>query len=134
MRKWMGFAVGCAVVSMALVGTVQAHDGHSHSVMGTVAKIAAGFLEVTTADGTIARVVTTEKTTVTRGKAAARLADVAIGDRVVVDVGTGKTPVTARSIKLGTGPGSAVTASRVGPTTKPGKATGPPATHKHPEH
>ena len=45
----------------------------------------------------------THKTVVTRDKAPAKMADVAVGDRVVIDVGAGKKPLTALGIKLGAG-------------------------------
>jgi hypothetical protein len=134
MTSGMRFAVFGVATSMVLGGTVLAHDGHSHTLMGTVAKVSATQLEVKTKDGTLERVVTTEKTTVTRGKSTVELTDIVIGDRVVIDVGTGKAPVTARSIKLGTGTASAVTVSRLGAKTKTGKAADPPAKREHNEH
>jgi hypothetical protein len=38
---------------------------------------------------------------VTKGKSTLALKDVATGQRVVVDIGDGKTPLVARGIKLG---------------------------------
>lgn len=103
--RWFGAVTMTAVLTaapgLAPVATLRAHEGHTHTVMGTVSKVADGQLEVKTPAGKVETIVTTAKTAVTRGKDAATLKDVAAGQRVVVDVGDGKTPLTARGIKLG---------------------------------
>ncbi|MEQ1896818.1 MAG: hypothetical protein ABL971_05445 [Vicinamibacterales bacterium] len=88
-------------MSLGVATGVSAHEGHTHTVMGTVVKVSPGQIEVQTKDGKAETVVLTNKTVVTRDKVPAKLADVAVGDRLVIDVGTGSKPLKARSIKLG---------------------------------
>lgn len=93
--------LAAAALCLGLSYPALAHEGHTHTVRGTVTKVAAGQVEVKTTDGKLETVLTTAKTIVTRGTAAATLADVTVGQRVVLDVGAGKTPLTANGIKLG---------------------------------
>lgn len=84
-----------------------AHEGHAHKVMGTVSAIREPQLEVKATDGKTSTMTITEKTKVVRGKAAIKLADIAIGDRVVVTATEtkgkdGKTSLVANQIQLGT--------------------------------
>ena len=51
--------------------------------------------------GKTVTVILNDKTTVLRGKAKLDLTTLKAGDRVVVDIGDGKAPVTAREVKLG---------------------------------
>lgn len=88
-------------MSLGVATGVSAHEGHTHTVMGTVVKVSPGQVEIQTKDGKAETVVLTNRTTVTRDKTPAKLADVAAGDRVVIDVGNGSKPLKARSIKLG---------------------------------
>jgi hypothetical protein len=79
-----------------------AHEGHAHTVMGTVsALVGATQLVVKTTDGKDVTITLNDKTTVTRGAGKLTLKDVAVGQRVVVNVGDGKTPLVARDIKMG---------------------------------
>jgi hypothetical protein len=85
-----------------------AHAGHAHKVMGTVTMIAADHVMVKTKEkgATEEKVVTilvNDKTKVLKGTAAATLKDVAAGQRVVIDVGDGGQPVTAKAITIGAG-------------------------------
>lgn len=89
-------------MSLGVATGVSAHEGHTHTIMGTVVKVNPGQVEVQTKDGKAETVVITNKTAVTRDKVPARLADVAAGVRVVIDVGNGSKPLKARSIRLGT--------------------------------
>ena len=82
-------------------GFAWAHDGHAHTVMGTVTKHQENRLEVKTADGKTVAMTLNAKTTVVRGSQKLTLADLAEGQRVVVDIGDGKEPLTARQVKLG---------------------------------
>ena len=95
--RWMM----AAVVGVGMAAAAFAHDGHTHTVMGTVTKVATGQVEVKTADGKTESILTNDKTVVTMGKMAKKLADLSAGQRVVVDVGDGAKPLTARGIKLG---------------------------------
>lgn len=82
-------------------GVAIAHEGHAHTIVGTVASLKDAKLDVKTADGKTATVGVNEKTVVLRGKDKLTLRDVTAGQRVVVDVGTGKAPLVAREIKVG---------------------------------
>ncbi len=98
-RRWIGMMVVGVLVAG---GTLAAHDGHDHTVMGTVTKVGKDLVEVKTAKGEVETIATTDKTVVTKGKMMpAKLADLAVGQRVVVDVGDGKAPLTAKGIRLG---------------------------------
>ncbi len=101
MNRLTHIALVIGVLGLGLASVVRAHEGHAHSVMGTVLKVSPGQVEIQTKDGKTETVVLTHKTAVTRDKAPAKLADVAVGDRVVIDVGTGSKPLKARSIRLG---------------------------------
>ncbi len=82
-------------------GLAWAHEGHAHTVMGTVTTHHENRLEVKTADGKTVTITLNAKTTVVRGSQKLTVADLAEGQRVVVDVGEGKQPLTARQVKLG---------------------------------
>jgi hypothetical protein len=102
MTKFWAIVVGCVI---ALGAGTFAHEGHAHTVMGTVsAVVGATQLVVKTTDGKDVTVVVNDKTTVRRGTAKMTLKDVAVGQRVVVNVGEGKTPLVARDIKMGVEP------------------------------
>jgi hypothetical protein len=95
------------VLSTALVAilaapmTVWGHGGHVHKVMGTVTAQENHQLQVRTQDGKTVAIILNDKTAVLRGKSKLDLTAVKPGERVVVDIGDGKVPVTAREIKLG---------------------------------
>ncbi len=92
-----------AVAAVVLAASAAwAHDGHTHTVMGTVAALHDGQLQVVQAkDGKTVTIVLNDKTIVTRGKEKLTRAAVVAGQRVVVDVGNGAAPLTAREVKLG---------------------------------
>ena len=74
-----------------------AHGGGPH-VMGTVAALDAQHVVVKTKDGKTMSVLLNDKTTYSKGAAAATSADLKVGDRVVVHT-TGKgDPLTAGEI------------------------------------
>ena len=83
------------------VGAARAHDGHSRSVMGVVSERHDMDLLVKTKEGKILTILLTDKTEVVRGTKKLTLDAIAIGDRVVVDVGSGRAPLVARGVKLG---------------------------------
>ena len=98
-RQWIA---GAALVTALVVpGIARAHEGHEHTVMGTVTMRHDQQLEVKTTDGKSVTIALNDKTTVLRGKTKLDLAAIKQGDRVVVDVGDGKAPMTAKEIKLG---------------------------------
>lgn len=89
------------VLVLGLPVLAHAHGGHVHKVMGTVAANENNQLQVKTQDGKTVTIAINDKTAVVRGKAKLDLTALKTGDRVVVDIGDGKAPVTAREIKLG---------------------------------
>lgn len=120
--RWMM----AAVVGVGMTVAVSAHEGHSHTVMGTIAKVTATQLEVTTQDGKAETIVLNDKTVVTMGKMTKKLADLSAGQRVVVDVGEGKAPLTAKGIKLGMMAGMA---GKMGQKAAPKPRVDPHADH-----
>ena len=96
-----------AIVAAALTLTltvpvaVRAHGGHLHTVMGTVTVSDDSHVEVRTKDGKTVSVRFTDKTTFARGTQKLDKAALAVGQRVVIDVGDGKEPMVARGVKLG---------------------------------
>jgi hypothetical protein len=96
------FVLGIALVAaLAVPAYARAHEGHAHKVMGTITMRHDNHLEVRTKDGTTVTITLTEKTSVVRGKQKVDLEALKPGERVVVDVGNGKAPMTAREVKLG---------------------------------
>ena len=84
-----------------------AHEGHDRKIMGTVAVIQAGHLEIKAADGNMSLVMFNDKTKVMRGKAVQTTGDIKVGDRVVVTASDvidegGKTMLVAKQVALGT--------------------------------
>jgi len=80
---------------------VWAHDGHTHTIMGTVVDRDAKALQVKTPGGEVLSMAITKDTTVVRGKSKATVSDVSKGVRVVVDIGNGEDPLVAHEIRLG---------------------------------
>jgi hypothetical protein len=96
------FVIGVALVAaLAVPAYARAHEGHAHKVMGTITMRHDNHLEVRTKDGKTVTITLNEKTSIVRGKQKADLEALKPGERVVVDVGNGKAPMTARAVKLG---------------------------------
>ena len=73
-------------LSLIVAGTVVfAHEGNEH-VRGVVTQISAQSITVQTAPKTTRTLTLGDKTTFKRGAKAAHLADLQVGDRVVIDV------------------------------------------------
>jgi hypothetical protein len=78
-----------------------AHDGHVHTVMGTVTALDAKTVKVKTPSGEVLSIAITDKTSVLRAKRKVLMAEVQVGRRVVVDIGNGEDPLIAREIQVG---------------------------------
>ena len=100
MRKYTAFVL-IALVVLAWAGPLGAHDGHAHIIMGTVTARGAKDVKVKTPSGEVLAIAITDKTTVVNGKQKAKVADIQVGRRVVVDIGNGEDPLIAREIQLG---------------------------------
>lgn len=96
-----------AVLTLALVAPVMAHEGHTHKVLGTVASVQAHQIEVKGTDGKVLTIVLDAKTAITRGKDKLDAAALKVGERVSVDYTQAKNTNTAKTIKLGTAPAPA---------------------------
>jgi translation initiation factor IF-1 len=88
MKRRHSIAIAAAFFAAAILAMpagLLAH-GHGH-VQGTVNSIDAAKIDVKTEDGKSRQVTLTGKTKYVRGEAAAKLADVKPGERVVVHLG-----------------------------------------------
>jgi hypothetical protein len=77
-----------------------AHQGHSHSILGTVKEISEERMVVTTKEGKEAAILLTTDTKYSKGKAVAKRTDLTVGSRVSIQVKDDGT--TAVSVKIGT--------------------------------
>ena len=79
----------------------RAHDGHAHKIMGTITARDEARIRVKTPGGEDLSIQINAKTLVTRDKRKVTPAEVQAGRRVVVDIGNGEDPLTAREIQVG---------------------------------
>ncbi len=93
-----------ALVVTFAAGTAFAHPGHDHKIMGTIASIDGKHVIVKTTDGKEVSVQITEKTRLLKGKARGTAADLRAGLRVVVNVGNGAEPLTAKEVQYAVTP------------------------------
>ena len=94
------------MLTAAVATSGSAHEGHDQKIMGTVNAIKSGQIQVKAANGKTSSIVLNEKTKVVMGKMAHKIADIKVGDRVVVtatDVKdkSGKTTLVAKRVALG---------------------------------
>src|SRR5919106_4551968 len=91
-----------AALAIALAAPVLlAHDGHVHTIMGTVTGVDAKVVKVKTPSGEVLSIAITDKTSVLRAKRKVPMAEVQVGRRVVVDIGNGEDPLIASEIQVG---------------------------------
>jgi len=96
-----------SVLSMVLAaGTVVAHEGHEHKILGTVKMAAADHVMLETRDGKETTVKVTADTKVTKDQQPMKIEDLKAGTRVVVTAVGDKEPYTAKSIEIGEAPKS----------------------------
>jgi hypothetical protein len=84
MKRWIVHLAFVGLLFAARTTVAVAHEGHAHKVMGTVATVHENHLEVKDKDGKITTHMLNTKTKIRRGKALAKMADIKVGDRVVV--------------------------------------------------
>jgi len=85
--------------------SVFAHEGHDHKLLGTITEITPQRLVVrATKDGAVSTIALVATTKVTRGKTKIAATDLRVGDRVVVNIGSGKAPLTAKAVQAGPAP------------------------------
>ena len=90
-----------AAAVLLVTPLVWAHEGHLHTIMGTVTAIDAGHVAVKTPSGEVLSIAITGKTAVVRAKRKVAIAEIQVGRRVVVDIGNGEDPLIAREIQVG---------------------------------
>lgn len=103
MKNWM---IGFVIALLLLPAAAQAHEGHVHKALGTVASIATGQVVVKTTDGKVLSVLLNATTTITRGKVKLDATALKVGERVSVDYTEKKKVFTAKAIKLAELPAS----------------------------
>lgn len=93
-----------AALMVAALGMVSAHEGHAHKVMGTVKAVHAdvNHVELTLQDGKEGGFYVTPATKYVQGKKSLTLADLKVGERVVVEGTMEKDKLTATKVQVGT--------------------------------
>ena len=107
MKNWMIGAAVLAAVMFVAPRMARAHEGHDHTVMGTIASINGTNLMVKTADGKQTMVMMDAKTKITQGKATVDAKVLKVGDRVVASGPEEKGMISAETVKLGAAPAAA---------------------------
>ncbi len=100
MRKIIGLALSVAALSVSTA--LFAHGNLVHT-MGTVSAVDTKHVEVKTQDGKTVSIQLTPDTKYVKGKAPAKVSDVLVGTRVVVESKKDKDQLVAAEVKLGTG-------------------------------
>jgi len=106
MKKWM---IAIVVLGAALLAPrlSLAHEGHDHTVMGTISSIDGTNLMVKTADGKMTMVMMDAKTKITQGKTKLDVKALKVGDRVVAAGPEEKGMISAETVKVGAAPAAA---------------------------
>lgn len=91
--------------ALALTPLASAHEGHDQKIMGTISAVQNGQLTVKATTGKSSTILLNEKTKVLMGKMTQKLADIKVGDRVVVTATDvkgkdGKTVLVAKQVNL----------------------------------
>jgi len=94
----LAFAVSCLVA-----GTLLAHEGHNHKIMGTVAAVDAKRIEVATRDEHRITTWLGAETKIFRGKSETKADDVKVGERVVITAIQKGGKMMAREVLLAAG-------------------------------
>ena len=105
MRRMSFAAALAAALSLALAAGAVAHEGHSHAakLMGTVKAVSTDTskVEITTTGGKPAEFYVTPATKYLKGTAAASLADLKAGARLVVETKVEGEKTVATLVKIG---------------------------------
>jgi hypothetical protein len=102
MTRLLSLALGLVLVPSAAVQLV-AHEGHAHSMMGTVTAVHPDMkhVEMKTPDGKTSGFYVDDATKFTQGTKALSLSDLKPGQRVVVSARTEGTKMIAATVKVG---------------------------------
>jgi hypothetical protein len=106
MKKWI-IAVAVAGAALLAPRFAVAHDGHDHTVMGTISSIDGTNLMVKTADGKQTMVMMDAKTKITQGTKKVDVKALKVGDRVVASGPEAQGMISAETVKLGAAPAAA---------------------------
>lgn len=102
MKQWMmAGVIGAALMAPAMA---QAHEGHLHKALGTVASIDGPHVALKTTDGKGLTVMLDKDTEVTRGKEKLDASAIKVGERISVDYMEAKGMMMAHAVKLATTP------------------------------
>ena len=103
MKKWI---LGAALLATAIFAPrlARAHEGHAHTVMGTVSSIDGANLMVKTGDGKMTMVMLDAKTKITQGKSKLDAKALKVGDRVVASGAEAQGMISAATVKVGEAP------------------------------
>ena len=103
MKKLM---IGLAILGAVMVAPrfALAHEGHDHTVMGTISSIDGTNLMVKTADGKQTMVMMDAKTKITQGTTKLDVKALKVGDRVVASGPEEKGMISAETVKVGAAP------------------------------
>lgn len=106
MKKWI---VAVVVLSAALLAPrlARAHEGHDHTVMGSITKVDGMNLMVKGTDGKEVMVMMDAKTKITQGKSKVDVKTLKVGDRVVASGPESQGMISAETVKLGEAPAAA---------------------------
>ena len=96
-----GLVLVAVAIALAMPVALRAHGGHVHTVKGTVTASGDSQVSIRQSDGKTVVVKLNEKTVFLKGEKKADRAALAVGQRVIADVGEGKEPLVAKSLKLG---------------------------------
>jgi hypothetical protein len=94
-------AMALFTLALASGSVLRAHDGHKHTIMGTVTMAAADHVMLKDTDGKDVTVHVTKNTKVTRDKKAMKAQDIKAGVRVVVMAVEEKEQMNATEIQVG---------------------------------
>jgi hypothetical protein len=98
------FVFSVAIAGLSVIPAF-AHEGHDHKLLGTITEVTADRLVVrATKDGAMSTIAIVATTKITRGKTKVGAGDLKVGDRVVVNIGSGKAPLTAKAVQVGAAP------------------------------
>jgi len=100
MKKLM---IGLAILGVVMLAPrfALAHEGHDHTVMGTISSIDGTNLMVKTADGKQTMVMMDAKTKITQGKDKLDVKALKVGDRVVAAGPEEQSMIMAETVKVG---------------------------------
>lgn len=103
MRKH--FAALAAFAILSSTPAAFAHEGHAHRIMGTIKSVGGSHLVVATTDVKTHQpkdvdVTVDAKTRFRRGSSATTKEQLKTGERVVVNVGSGKEPLKAVEVRV----------------------------------